>query len=175
MTIMNFTNSTINFIAIDTPLANSQKSAGCHCQFKDTLIQALDTDDNNQISLDEFTTPLAHLFSAADTNNNGELNSDEISKLIGLLHHPPKPPPENSMNQGLFSLPSVVDLLQQIDTNGDGAISQAELLEIMTKQFERTDSDQNGLLSLAELEEERLQFLAAHQPPPRNGRGSING
>lgn len=131
------------------------------------IVEAMDSDKNGKVSLEEFRGSLHHpegdskdaaeydtgleelTFKAADSDKDGELDERE---LPGFFY------PET--NHAVLDL-IVADVLKRRDADGDGVLSVHEFWEITDdevsdvnlRDFEKFDTDGSGSLSLAEIAE----------------------
>lgn len=106
--------------------------------------EQLDTNGDGQITMAEMEARGAARFAATDTNNDGKLSKEELTAA------------------GSERMAKRVDrMLERLDADGDGALSQAELEDgrkgkgrgdRMEKRFERMDADGSGGISAEEFE-----------------------
>jgi Ca2+-binding EF-hand superfamily protein len=90
-----------------------------------------DRDNDGRTSEKEFVTFLRRHFLRSDQNDDGSLTEAEMKQ-------PPKPL-------------SKAQLFAEVDPDGDGKITLAEIVPSWQGEFKRLDSDQDGYLSSSEL------------------------
>ncbi|MFA0994502.1 MULTISPECIES: EF-hand domain-containing protein [Pseudomonas syringae group] len=151
--------------------STSSTSATSNKKFQEELLAKLDTDGDGSISKDELssalssdskdgiTVSLSKAFSDLDSNDDDSLDTDELAAMT-----PPPPPPMQPATD------VADDLLNSLDSDGDGAISSAELSAGLTSAgssasssevFDALDTNKDGTVSLDEL----TASLQAQQPP----------
>lgn len=82
----------------------------------------LDSDDNVQVSQEEFSKQMDAFFEPMDTNRSGQLEFGEV---------------ENFMERGIFD---------QTDTNRNGSVSSSEYKAQILRDFSNADIDGDGVL-----------------------------
>lgn len=97
---------------------------------------------------------ISKLFAKIDTDQDGNITKDELSKFVEESKKMPPPPPPAASGLDLLELLLSKDanaIFSEIDTDGDGVISQAEFVKYIEKQkeaiFSGTDtstSDKTG-------------------------------
>jgi hypothetical protein len=112
----------------------------------DAQFGKIDTDKNGQLTrteIEQFEMDKAlaeaqarndALFDQLDVNKNGQLSAKEFAKLVTA---PPKP--------------NATPLLSREDSNRDGQISRIEHRTVTLANFDRVDSDKDGVVSAAEM------------------------
>jgi Ca2+-binding EF-hand superfamily protein len=100
-----------------------------------TIIEEKDADGNGTLSGSEIDIS-EDAFSAIDTDEDGELSSDELADSGSILH------------DALHAQ----RLMEDHDENGDGVLTDDEL-DISTDVFGKIDTNGDGTLSRAEVEE----------------------
>lgn len=116
-------------------LADSKDRGGKHGM----SFSALDTDGDGQITRDEMENRAKARFTSADTNGDGILDRAELDQQAR----------DRASKQ-------VDKMLERMDANGDGALSQDELPKGRAgKMFERADADGSGGISQEEFAEMR--------------------
>ena len=106
-----------------------------------------DTDGDGELSRAEAAAmpDLAANFDAIDRDGNGRITPDEV-RAWRTAH---RSRPRNNVPSGLSAL------LAKADANGDGVLSRSEVassLPRMAPNFDRIDTDRNGLLSREEID-----------------------
>ena len=113
------------------------------------LLALMDTDQNGQVSRDEFMRFMEGEFDSLDIDRSGELNPRELSySRIGV----------RGGNQ-------VVQLLRLMDKDRNGNVSHAEFMNFMAAEFNRLDVDRSGELTPAELSHTILRMNPTHVSP----------
>jgi Ca2+-binding EF-hand superfamily protein len=112
----------------------------------DSQFRTIDTDKNGRLSrteIEQYQTLTAAaeakarnraLFAQLDANKNGQLNASEFAKL---------PTPTQAAN--------AQPMLAQEDSNRDSQISLAEHRAATLANFDRLDTDRNGVVTAAEM------------------------
>ena len=97
------------------------------------LYQSMDTDNSNSVEFEEFLSSFVNkeymltennlnlAFSHFDKDNSGKLSSNEIKNLLGVV--------KNDEHGNKF----VLDIIKEVDRNGDGEISLEEFKDLMKK------------------------------------------
>jgi len=93
----------------------------------------LDTNNDNQLQLDEIMPKSERRFMRLDTNGDGNVSSEELDAWLQRIAERRK--------QGILS---------RMDTNGDGAVSTAEVDEYITSVFTAADTDSSGGVTMDE-------------------------
>jgi Ca2+-binding EF-hand superfamily protein len=125
------------------------------------LMQALDTDNDGELSAAEIANAVAAL-KKLDKNGDGKLSADEL--------RPPAPEGERrGPNAG--NAAEALARLMAFDKNGDGKLSADEMPERMRNIVTRADTDKNGFAS----KEELAALLAAQARNERGGPGGRGG
>lgn len=113
---------------------------------EDLIAQQLaeaDQDGDEALSLEESGME-EELFSTMDSDGDGLVTSSEILAYIQTMFterpSPPPPPP-----------PSAEDMISALDADGDGGLSLEES-GASQEQFDAADTNQDGIVSQAELE-----------------------
>ncbi|XP_071088233.1 calmodulin-like protein 5 [Haliotis cracherodii] len=95
------------------------------------LFNSLDTDKNSKVTLDEFLAAMPsiapterkcanirRLFRSLDTNKDGVLSVDELSRVMATADTP-------------LSREETMQLIAQVDRNGDNKLDYEEFVELM--------------------------------------------
>lgn len=107
--------------------------------------EQLDADGNGEISKEEFDARYSAWIKAVDTNGDGMLQKEELEAHV------------MEQVQAMVEKKSEA-MFNRLDSDGDGAVSDAELQEKMGKSrnedrmFDRLDSDDSGTVSAEEFE-----------------------
>jgi Ca2+-binding EF-hand superfamily protein len=104
------------------------------------MFAGIDTDSNGKVTQEELAAHRAAMFAAFDANGDGNLNSEELAA--------------RQLARFTESLPDrTARILERQDDNGDGSLSVDEMGEgPMENHFARIDSDNDGAISQAEAE-----------------------
>jgi Ca2+-binding EF-hand superfamily protein len=104
------------------------------------MFASIDTDSDGKVTQEELAAHRAAMFAAADTNGDGALNSDELAA--------------RELARFTENLPDrAARMLERRDDNGDGSLSADEIGEgPMEDHFARIDTDNDGAISQAEAE-----------------------
>ena len=100
----------------------------------------IDLDKNNVISRDEIVGEANKAFAGYDSNKDGKLTASELSKRSG----------SRSATAGFLKGHS-----NEIDRDGDGILTQAEAVGNAERMFNKMDRDNNGEISLEEMNASR--------------------
>ena len=111
----------------------------------DQKFQAMDTNHDGQLSMDEFVAGHAKKFDKMDKNGDGKVTSAEMqaAKEAKAQEHGGEPANAEGMT---------ADKMSKLDTNGDGAISKQEFEAGARDRFRAMDTDHDGHLTKSELE-----------------------
>ena len=104
------------------------------------MFAGIDTDSNGKVTQEELAAHRAAMFTAFDANGDGNLNSEELAA--------------RQLARFTESLPDrTARMLERQDDNGDGSLSVDEMGEgPMENHFARIDTDNDGAISQAEAE-----------------------
>ena len=119
--------------------------------FRDPLVTALDTNHDGTLSAAEIAAAGTTLLTL-DANHDGQLTSDEMR---------PRPPAPAEQ---------AAHLIAESDKNSDGKLSRSEAPDFLQGQFERIDTNADGLIDRDEL----AAFLSSNNFGPR-GRTEGDG
>jgi Ca2+-binding EF-hand superfamily protein len=120
------------------------------------MFAAMDADQDGKVTQDELAAHRAAMFAAADTNGDGSLSADELAarELARFT--------ETMADR-------TARMIERRDANGDGVLSADEIGEgPMEDHFARIDSDDDGAISQAEAEAAGERF-AEHRGKRRHG------
>nr|WP_298097487.1 EF-hand domain-containing protein [uncultured Shinella sp.] len=115
------------------------------------MFDRADTDKNGSLSEAEVLAAADKSFARRDGNKDGALDTADAGAMKGKGH------------QGKGGEERAERMLKRLDTDGDGKVSQAEMLAQATKTFERFDTDKNGEVSKAEVDAKRDAFRDARK------------
>jgi Ca2+-binding EF-hand superfamily protein len=120
------------------------------------MFAAIDADSDGKVTQEELTTHRAAMFTAADTNGDGKLDTEELAA--------------RELARFTETLPDrTARMLERRDANGDGSIQASEIGEgPMEDHFARIDTDDDGAISQAEVEAMRDRF-AEHRGKRKHG------
>jgi Ca2+-binding EF-hand superfamily protein len=135
------------------------------------FLREADADKNGTASRDEFKALAERWFKSWDADHNGYLELEEVSKglqsLVGPspgsnepMPFPDRPPgfnPEEFLAQRIFSV---------CDSNGDGKLTQDEMVGAFDKWFREWDEGAKGSLDAAAIGKGLARLLG---PPPMPG------
>lgn len=104
------------------------------------MFAAIDADSDGKVTQAELAAHRAAMFAAFDANGDGTLNSEELAA--------------RQLARFTESLPDrTARMLERQDDNGDGSLSVDEMGEgPMENRFARIDTDNDGAISQAEAE-----------------------
>ncbi|MBI5523499.1 MAG: EF-hand domain-containing protein [Desulfarculus sp.] len=140
------------------------------------MMEEMDSDGDGSLSADEIGVEQSVL-SQADSDGDSKLSDSELIALMGQMAPPPPPPGGMGMSQAGQeggagqAPPDASELFSQLDTDGDGSISQEEFLagrpddvseEQAAQMWSRLDSSGAGSLS----QEDFVSAMEAQGPPP---------
>jgi Ca2+-binding EF-hand superfamily protein len=117
--------------------------------------EMLDADGDGSVTVGEIKDRAAAEFAAKDGNGDGSLDADELVAAMA----------ENAKKR-------FEKMIEWRDTDGDGALSQAELgMGNGARMFERLDADEDGAISAEEFEK-AAQMRGGHggKGKGKNGR-----
>lgn len=101
------------------------------------LIELLDTDGDDRVSVAEIMAEHARLFAAADLDGDGALSVEEFRR-----------------RGRLFQSLGTATLFDMLDTNGDQSLSADEIDQPSRRWFVRYDTDGDGLMTPREMSPE---------------------
>lgn len=117
------------------------------------IFKMMDANEDGKLSLKEVKGPLKNDFSKVDLDENGFITKEEFEKA-------PKPnrqggrQEKQSQEKGNTEKPEpiAVDILNKMDADKDGKLSEKEVKGHLAKDFAKLDTDEDGFLSKEELE-----------------------
>jgi Ca2+-binding EF-hand superfamily protein len=120
------------------------------------MFAAIDANSDGKVTQEELAAHRAAMFAAADSNGDGSLNADELAARD--LARFTESQPERTAR-----------MLDRHDANGDGSLSADEIGEgRMEDHFARIDTDNDGAISQAEAEAAVDRF-AEHRGKRKHG------
>ncbi|WP_421592237.1 EF-hand domain-containing protein [Shinella sp. M27] len=120
------------------------------------MFDRADTDKNGSLSQAEVLAAADTIFARRDGNKDGALDTADAGSMKGKGHH-------GKGHHGKGGEERAERMLKRLDTDGDGKVSQTEMLAQATKTFERFDADKNGEVSKAEVDARREAFRDARK------------
>lgn len=115
------------------------------------MFEQADSDKNGTLSEAEVLAAAEKIFERRDSNKDGVLDTADARPGKGKWHH------------GKGGEKRTERMLNRLDTNKDGKISQDEMLASATRMFERFDADKNGEVTKAEVDARREAFRDARK------------
>jgi Ca2+-binding EF-hand superfamily protein len=115
------------------------------------MFEKADTDRNGSLSKAEVLAAAERIFAHRDGNKDGVLDTADARSGKGKWHH------------GKGGEQRAERMLNRLDTDKDGRISQAEMLARANRAFERFDTDRNGEVTKAEVDAKREAFRDARK------------
>ena len=113
------------------------------------MFDRADTDKNGTLSETEVLASAEKIFARRDTNKDGAL--DTADARPGKGHH------------GKGGEQRAARMMDRLDTDKDGKLSQDEMLARAARTFERLDTDKNGEVTKAEVDVRREAFRDARK------------
>lgn len=135
-----------------------------HIKQSNVRFESIDFDKEGSIDLREFQNTGLKSFDRYDTDKNGIVNQNdrgEDEQAMQGIRRADTATPQRRI-KGFLAMPtthSITGFVQLYQSNGD-SLTQAEYLSHREKQFARTDTNQDGVLSAAEYESEFMQRVA---------------
>ncbi len=170
--------------AQETSTSSSRGGQGGGFNIED-MLASLDTDEDGQISRDEFVQgrpdevseeQAASLFDSMDSEGQGSMSIDDLSTAMAQNRPPMGPPPSGGSASSSDS--TIEDLLASLDTDEDGQISRDEFVqgrpddlseEQAASMFDSLDSEGEGSMSIDDLSAAMAQNRPPVGGPPPGG------
>lgn len=115
------------------------------------MFDRADADKNGSLSEAEVLAAAERIFERRDSNKDGALDTADARPGKGKGHH------------GKGGEQRAERMLKRLDANGDGKVSQDEMLARASQTFERFDADKNGEVTKAEVDAKREAFRDARK------------
>ncbi|VTR93657.1 spore coat assembly protein : Spore coat assembly protein OS=uncultured Oceanospirillales bacterium HF0500_29K23 PE=4 SV=1: CotH: EF-hand_5: EF-hand_5 [Gemmata massiliana] len=132
------------------------------------LMGALDTNEDGQLSRDEWIGIAKKVFDASEKDKDGLV--DQKALTVGLNGMFPKPPEGSPPPPGGFSLGNFMagPILSRADANKDGKLTSEELIGAASKLFDAFDKKKAGKLEESAFSEMLSDLFPAPKfgPPP---------
>lgn len=117
------------------------------------VFDRLDANEDGFVTADEVDADKKRLFDrllrTSDANEDGKLTRDEFTAGTTAKPRPDNSPPPRPQTDR--RRPTVQQVFQQFDKDGDGVLTKDEVPEQLAENFERVDSSGNGTIERAEL------------------------
>jgi len=130
---------------------------------QEAFFEAMDTDGDGKISMDEHAAAGGRMFEKMDANGDNKVTAAEMTaahqKVTG------KKPEKGEI--------SSAEKIKMMDTNGDGILTVEEYAAGGHWIFEQMDTDHDSYLSKDEFKAGQKKFL--HKPPPPSSSSSSSG
>lgn len=116
-----------------------------------------DTDHDGKVTLSEFkameTTRINRMFARMDTNRDGKITPAEMQAMRERMEAEGRGPPPGGPGRGPGggSGGGRGGFMTRMDTNGDGAVTKAEMAAGIEARFKAADTNGDGWLSKGEL------------------------
>jgi Ca2+-binding EF-hand superfamily protein len=141
-------------------MAQMGPDGGAHGPRMAEMFAAIDADSDGKVTQEELTAHRTAMFTAADSNGDGKLDTEELAA--------------RELARFTETLPDrTARMLERRDANGDGSIQADEIGEgPMEDHFARIDTDDDGAISQAEADAMVGRF-AEHRG--KRGHGMMDG
>lgn len=120
--------------------ASSTAATGARPSFFQYMLQAMDTNGDGRISLDEFVAAATKRFHSIDTQNKGSIDAADIASSPEAVKR------DQKMAQHFVA---------HLDTAGNGYVSKDEFLAAASERFARIDTTGTGQVTLSQFETAR--------------------
>jgi Ca2+-binding EF-hand superfamily protein len=110
--------------------------AGKHAQFAQKRFDKLDANHDGVVTQDEYLAAATAMYQQFDAQGNGKVTAGEIASS----------PRAKERVAG-----ATQRMVERLDTNGDGVVSQSEYLAAAQKRFTRLDKNGDGFIDANEL------------------------
>ena len=115
------------------------------------MFEKADTDKNGALSEAEVLASAEKIFERRDSNRDGVLDTADARPGKDKWHH------------GKGGEQRAERMLNRLDTDKDGKISQSEMLARANRAFQRFDTDRNGEVTKTEVDAKREAFREARK------------
>ena len=119
------------------------------------MFDRADADKNGMLSEAEVLAAAGTIFTRRDANKDGALDTADADAMKSKDH--------SEKGHGKGGEERAERMLKRLDADGDGKVSQAEMLAQATKTFDRFDTDKNGEVSKAEVQAKQEAFRDARK------------
>lgn len=125
------------------------------------------------------------MFKLTDTNGDNSISQDEFSSFL-KSHRPPEPPSNGGISFSDMQEKLWQSLLTQTDTNGDSTVSQTEFNSLGSEAsssisakdkadvFKQIDTDKNGQITKGEFSSYLEANKPSDPPPPKPSNDKVN-
>ncbi|MBZ7920240.1 EF-hand domain-containing protein [Ensifer adhaerens] len=129
------------------------------------MIQRLDTNKDQKVSLDEFQARVAANFKTFDTNGDGQISADEMKAKREAFREARKAWREAKDKSGTEREAALAKLkevhpgmlpglrpkaFKRVDTDGNGSLSENEVSSAAETMFKRHDKNGDGVIDAAD-------------------------
>jgi len=120
--------------AIPTAVYAAQHMNGGGGHGIDAVFEQHDTNKDGFITKDEMNGNWAGRFGEMDANKDGKLSKDELQQVMSDMR-------DNRMGM----------MMDRVDSDGDGQISEAEVTNFALKMFRKADGNKDGSVTMDEM------------------------